>query len=155
MAIYNVGERDIGAVRVMLASFGIFAADMMDIDAVGIPDPEGHTRHIDDWRSNDGRKKSKAGSYCPIWGFKDQATYRNMVYEGDPLGVGSAKKNGGDLQIVKFLGGGRCKPGPNQGVAQLVIGRAPVGGDAAIPKYPAAYIQMDLGIVPGAQEPKL
>jgi hypothetical protein len=51
MAIYNVGERDIGTVRVILASFGIFAADMADIDAMGIPDPEGHTRHVDDWRS--------------------------------------------------------------------------------------------------------
>jgi hypothetical protein len=33
MAIYNVGERDIETVRVILASFGIFAANMMDIDA--------------------------------------------------------------------------------------------------------------------------
>jgi hypothetical protein len=57
MAIYDVGERDIGAVRVILASFGIFAANMTDIDAMGIPDPEGHTRHIDGWRSSDGRKK--------------------------------------------------------------------------------------------------
>jgi hypothetical protein len=34
------------------------------------------------------------------------------------------------------------------------MGRAPVGEDAIIPKCPAAYIQiqMDLGIVPGAQE---
>jgi hypothetical protein len=32
------------------------------------------------------------------------------------------------------------------------MGRAPVGEDAAIPKCPAAYIQMDLGIVLGAQE---
>jgi hypothetical protein len=87
MAIYNVGERDIGAVRVILASFGIFAADMMDIDAMGIPDPEGHTRRIGDWRSNDGRKKSKAEIYCPTWVFEDQATYRNMVYERDPLGA--------------------------------------------------------------------
>jgi hypothetical protein len=55
-------------------------------------------------------------------------------------------------QVVKLLGGKRCKPGPNQGVVQLVMGRAPVGGDAALPKYPAAHIQMDLGIVPGAQE---
>jgi hypothetical protein len=53
---------------------------------------------------------------------------------------------------VKILGGERCKPGPNQGVVQLVMGRAPVGEDAIIPKYPAPYIQMDLGIVPGAQE---
>jgi hypothetical protein len=56
---------------------------------------------------------------------------------------------------MKFLGGRRSKPGPNQGVAQLVMGRAPVGGDAITPKYPAAYIQMDLGIVPGAQESTL
>jgi hypothetical protein len=43
-------------------------------------------------RSNDGRKKSRAESYCPIWVFEDQATYMNMVYERDPLGV---KKNRG------------------------------------------------------------
>ena len=35
------------------------------------------------------------------------------------------------------------------------MGRTPVGEDANIPKYPAAYIQMDLGIVPGAQESTL
>jgi hypothetical protein len=64
MAIYNVGERDISNVRIILASYGIFAVDMADIDAMGIKDPEGHHRHIDDWRSNDGRKKSKAESCC-------------------------------------------------------------------------------------------
>jgi hypothetical protein len=32
------------------------------------------------------------------------------------------------------------------------MGRAPVGEDPNTPKYPSAYIQMDLGIVPGAQE---
>jgi hypothetical protein len=36
MAIYNVGERDIETVRVVLASFVIFAANMMDIDAMGM-----------------------------------------------------------------------------------------------------------------------
>ena len=40
MAIYNVGERDIANVRVILASYGIFAVNMADIDAMGIPDPE-------------------------------------------------------------------------------------------------------------------
>jgi hypothetical protein len=70
MAIYNVGERGAGTVRVILAPFGIFAANMADIDAMGIPDPKGHTRHTDDWRSNDGRKKSKAESYVlPNLGF--------------------------------------------------------------------------------------
>ena len=73
MAIYNLGERDIDAVRVILASYGIFAVNMTDIDAMGIPDPEGHHRHIDDWRSNDGRRKYTAESYCPIWVFEDQA----------------------------------------------------------------------------------
>jgi hypothetical protein len=73
MAIYNVGERDIASVRVILASYGIFAVNMTDIDAMGIPDPEGHHRHIDDWRSNDGRRKYTAESYCPIWVFEDQA----------------------------------------------------------------------------------
>ena len=70
MVIFNVGERDISNVRVILASFGIFAIDMTDIDAMGIHDPEGHSRHIDDWRSDDGRKKSKAESYCPVWVFE-------------------------------------------------------------------------------------
>jgi hypothetical protein len=73
MAIFNVRERDISNVRVVLASFGIFAIDMTDIDAMGIHDPEGHSRHIDDWRSNGGRKKSKAESHCPVWVFEEQA----------------------------------------------------------------------------------
>jgi hypothetical protein len=42
--------RVIPNVRVVLASFGIFAIDMMDVDAMGIHDPEGHSRHIGDWR---------------------------------------------------------------------------------------------------------
>ena len=36
---------------------GIFAVNMTDIDAMGIPDPEGHHRHTDDWKSDDGRKQ--------------------------------------------------------------------------------------------------
>jgi hypothetical protein len=42
MAVYDLGERDIDIVRVILASYGIFAANMVDIDtdAMGIPDPE-------------------------------------------------------------------------------------------------------------------
>jgi hypothetical protein len=55
-------------------------------------------------------------------------------------------------QIVKFLGGQRCKPGPNLGIIQIVLGRAPVGEDGNIPKCPAAYMKLDLGIVPGAQQ---
>jgi hypothetical protein len=34
----------------------------------------------------------------------------------------------------------------------MVVGRAPVGEDTAIPRHPAAYLQLDLGIVPSAQE---
>jgi hypothetical protein len=34
MVVYNLGEKDIRSVRVILASFGIFAANMRDIDAV-------------------------------------------------------------------------------------------------------------------------
>ena len=105
MAIFNVGERDISNVRVILASFGIFAIDMTDIDAMGIRDPEGHNRHIDDWRSNDGRKKSKAETYCPVWVFEDQACNRNMVCEKDPLEAW--KEIESNPQIVKFLGGER------------------------------------------------
>jgi hypothetical protein len=92
MAIYNAGERDIGTVRVILASYGIFAASMADIDAMGVPDPEGHHRHIADWKSNDGGRKYRAESYCPIWVFADQAFYRNMIYEKDPLGLGKKLK---------------------------------------------------------------
>jgi hypothetical protein len=92
MAIFNVGERDIANARVILASFGIFAVDMTDIDAMGIHDPEGHHRHIDDWRSSDGRKKSKAEAYCPVWVFEDQVCNRNMIYKKDPLGLGKKLK---------------------------------------------------------------
>jgi hypothetical protein len=38
------------------------------------------------------------------------------------------------------------------GVIQIVLGRSPVGEDGNIPKYPAAYMKLDLGIVPGAQQ---
>jgi hypothetical protein len=113
MAIFNVGERDISTVRVILASFGIFAVDMADIDAMEIPDPEGHNRHIHDWRSSDGRKKSKAEAYCPVWMFEDQACNRNMNHEKDPLGAWNEIEN--NPQIVKFLGGKRCKPNEHAG----------------------------------------
>jgi hypothetical protein len=66
MVVYSLGEKDIRAVRVILASSGIFAANMMDIDAMGISGPEGHSRHIDDWRSNDGRTEPRAAAYCPV-----------------------------------------------------------------------------------------
>jgi hypothetical protein len=35
MAVYNLGDAGIGVVRVILASCGIFAANMVDIDAMG------------------------------------------------------------------------------------------------------------------------
>jgi hypothetical protein len=50
----------------VLASYEICVAGLMDVDAVVIPDPEGHHRHIDDWRSNDGKTQSKAATHCPI-----------------------------------------------------------------------------------------
>jgi hypothetical protein len=54
MVVWNFGEKDIKAIRVIrLAAHGIYAADMMDIDAMGVPGPEGHCRHIDDWKSNE------------------------------------------------------------------------------------------------------
>jgi hypothetical protein len=62
MVVWNFGEKDIKAIRVVLAAHGIYAADMTDIDAMGISDPEGHYRHIDDWKSNDGRTECKPGS---------------------------------------------------------------------------------------------
>jgi hypothetical protein len=103
MAIYNVGEKDISNVRVILASFGIFAVDMAEIDAMGIKDPEGHHGHIDDWRSSDGRKKSRAESHCPVWVFEDQACNRNMIYEKDPLEAWKEIEK--KPRIVKYLGG--------------------------------------------------
>ena len=66
MVVYSLGEKDIQTVRVILASYGIFAANMMDIDAMGIPDPEGHSRHIDDWGSGDGKTESRASACCSI-----------------------------------------------------------------------------------------
>ena len=52
MVVWNFGENDIKATRVIPAAHGIYAADMADIDAMGISDPEEHYRHIDDWKSN-------------------------------------------------------------------------------------------------------
>jgi hypothetical protein len=49
MVVYSLGEKDIQTVRVVHAAHGICAANMMDLDAMGISGPEGHSRHIDDW----------------------------------------------------------------------------------------------------------
>jgi hypothetical protein len=151
MAIYNVGERDIDTVRVILASFGIFAANMADIDAMGVLDPEGHTRHIlmtgnpTMGERNTGLNHTAQSGYLRTKPHTGTWSMKEIRWE-----------RGRKLRIIRrlffFWGGERCKPGPNLGVVQLVVGRAPVGGDAALPKCPTAYMQMDLGIVPGAQE---
>jgi hypothetical protein len=62
-----------------------FTRHMTDIDAMGIPGPEGRYRHIDDWRSNDGRTENKAAACCSVWVYEDQASSRNITYEMDPL----------------------------------------------------------------------
>ena len=85
LVVWNFGEKDIKTIRVILAANGIYAIDMTDIDAMGIPDPGGYCRHIDDWKSNDGREAQKPGAYCSIWLHEDQAPSRNITYEIDPL----------------------------------------------------------------------
>jgi hypothetical protein len=47
---------------------------------------------IGDWRSSDGRKKSRAESYCPVWVFEDQAFNRNITYKKDPVELGNKLK---------------------------------------------------------------
>jgi hypothetical protein len=61
--VWNFGEKDIKTTRVIPEAHGIYAADMTDIDAMGVPGPEGHYGHIDDWRSNDGRTENKPAAY--------------------------------------------------------------------------------------------
>jgi hypothetical protein len=146
MVVYNLGEKGIQIVRMILASFGIFAANAM----MDIPPEEGHSRHTGDCRSDDGKTEYKASAHCTIWVFEDQASHRNITYEIDPLGAW--EKIADSPRVVKFLGGESCKPGPNIGVIQIVLGRAAVGGDGNIPKFPATYMELDLGIVPGAQQ---
>jgi hypothetical protein len=46
-----------------------------------------------------------------------------MIYEKDPLGAWKEIEN--NPQIVKFLGGKRCKPNEHAGEIHLVVGRAP------------------------------
>ena len=74
LVVWNFGEKDIKTIRVILAANGIYAVDMTDIDAMGIPDPGGYCRHIDDWKSNDGREARKPGAHCSIWLHEDQAS---------------------------------------------------------------------------------
>jgi hypothetical protein len=69
MVVYNLGEKDIQSVRVILASFGIFAANMLDVDAMGIPDPEGHSRNIEDWRSSGVGKRNTRPQHTAQSGF--------------------------------------------------------------------------------------
>jgi hypothetical protein len=152
MVVWNFGEEDIKTIRVILAANGIYAADMTDIDAMGIPDPEGHHRHTDDWKSNDGRTEYKPGAHCPTWLHEDQASSRNITYEMDPLEAW--KKIVDSPQIVKFLGGKRYRPKQDIGVTQIVLQGVAVNwaADGHTPKFPAAFLKVDLGIVPGAQQ---
>jgi hypothetical protein len=43
-------------------------------------------------------------------------------------------------------------PKQNIGVTQVVLQGVAVGGGGHTPKFPAAYLKIDLGIVPGAQQ---
>jgi hypothetical protein len=92
MVVWDLGEKDIQTIRVILAAHGIYAANMTDIDAMGIPGPEGHPyRHTDDWRSNDGRTEPRAAAYCSVWVYEDQAPYRQEHYVRNGS-VGSVEK---------------------------------------------------------------
>ena len=138
---------------VLGASFGIYAANMMDIDAMEIPDPEGHSRHTDDRRSDDGKTEYKASAYCTVRaqsGFLRTRCHKGTLHT--KLIHRLWKKIADSPQIVKFLGGERCKPKPNIGAIQVVLQRVPVGGGGNIPKCPAAYLKIDLEIVPGSQQ---
>jgi hypothetical protein len=57
-------------------------------------------------------------------------------------------------QLVKFLGGERYRPKQGVGVTQIVLQRVAVNwaADGCTPKIPAAFLKVDLGIVPGAQQ---
>jgi hypothetical protein len=80
MVVCALEKKDIQTARVVLASHGIY-------DAMGISDPERHSRHNDDWRSSDGRTEPRAAACCSVWVFEDQASHRNTTYEIDPLGA--------------------------------------------------------------------
>ena len=85
MVVWNHGEEDIQTIRVIPVSYGIYAANMADIDAMGVPGPEGHYRHIDDWGSSGGRTEPKAAACCSVWVFEDQASCRDITYKVGPL----------------------------------------------------------------------
>jgi hypothetical protein len=57
-------------------------------------------------------------------------------------------------QIVKFLGGKRYRPKQDIGVTQVVLQRVAVNWatDGHTPKFPAAFLKVDLGNGPGAQQ---
>ena len=57
-------------------------------------------------------------------------------------------------QIVKFLGGERYRPKQDAGAAQIALQRVAVNWatDGCTPKSLAAFLKVDLGIVPGAQQ---
>jgi hypothetical protein len=80
MAVCSLGEREFEILWVVLAAEGIYVANMVDIDAMGVPDPEGHSRHAGDWESGDGKAHNRAESYCPIWVHEDWASFRNIVH---------------------------------------------------------------------------
>jgi hypothetical protein len=61
MVVWDLEEEDIQTTRVVLAAHEIYAANMTDIDAMGVPGPDEHYRHTGDWRSNDGRTEPNQG----------------------------------------------------------------------------------------------
>jgi hypothetical protein len=115
MIVYGFGEKDIHLVGVILA-----ALDMEDITSMGITDPSGEKYHPDDWGSDDGVTKKKAGHWLTIWVHITKAALRNLIITMDPLVAWNEIKH--CEYTVKFLGGERNKPRDDHGVLSLAMG---------------------------------
>jgi hypothetical protein len=124
--------------------------DTTDFCGVGIKDPKGKSWHACDWGSNDGATHNKSHNMITVWLHGAQVPLFAMEIKRGPYKAWQKVK---DIPgALKFLGGKSCEPSKSTGTKCCTLSRAPVGPDSLKPRFPAAHLEMDLGIVVGAQQ---
>ena len=145
VVVYGFGEKDIKAVRAILAAKGYFTLNMRDIADMGVTPPDLQKYHPDDWGSNDGKHKKKSEYRITVWIHTSKAARRNLNTTMDPLEAWNQIK--GCEDTVKFLGGERAKPGEHRAprCPDIRTGQSPGGRRWVGTKLPGSILASDIG----------
>jgi hypothetical protein len=145
MVVCGPGEEDLKNLRPVLAELGMWVINTTDFCGMDIKDPKGKSWHAYDWGSNDGLNHSKSHNRIAVWLHGAQVPLYAMEIKRGPYKAWQKVK---DIPgALKFLGGKRSAPKNSTGTKCYAMSRAPVGPDAMKPRFPAAHLEMDRGIV--------